>query len=57
MAHVDHLLVVSDEDIVHDSGFCKVSKLDHVLHTVRAGHVHEFDAVFVSTGINPVLLA
>ena len=56
MAHIDHLLVVSDEDVVHDASLCQVPKLDHVLHTICAGHVHELDAVLIPTRIYPMLL-
>lgn len=53
--HIDFVLLVADEEVVHHACFMKIPKADHVFHPLDRGWVHWAHHVHVP-GRDPVLL-
>lgn len=53
--HIDFVLLVADEEVVHHACFMEIPKADHVFHPLGRGGVHKVHHVHVPS-CDPVLL-
>lgn len=53
--HIDFVLLMSDEEVVHHASFVEIPKADHVLYPLHRGRVHQTHHVHVPSR-DPVLL-
>lgn len=53
--HIDFVLLMSDEEVVHHASFMEIPKANHVLYPLHRGRVHRVHHVHVPS-CDPVLL-
>lgn len=53
--HIDFVLLVADEEVMHHACFVEIPKTDHVFHPLCSGWVHWANHVHVPS-CDPVLL-
>lgn len=53
--HIDFVLLVADEKVVHHACFMEIPEADHVFHPLGRGGVHEAHHVHISS-CDPVFL-